>query len=60
MAVRPGDRIELIYTNDPFTSLLSGAQGTVLFVDDIGTIHVKWDNGSRLGLIPGEDEYRLL
>lgn len=60
MTVRPGDRIELIYTNDPFTSLSPGTQGTVLFIDDIGTIHVRWDNGSRLGLIPGEDEYRLL
>ena len=60
MAVKPGDRIELIYTSDPFTSLSPGAQGTVLFVDDIGTIHVRWDNGSRLGLVPGEDQYRLL
>lgn len=32
-----------------------GTQGTVLFVDDIGTIHPSWDNGSSLGVALGED-----
>lgn len=32
-----------------------GTKGTVLFVDDIGTIHVDWDNGSSLGVVYGED-----
>lgn len=32
-----------------------GTQGTVLFVDDIGTIHVKWDTGGSLGIAYGED-----
>jgi len=32
-----------------------GTKGTVTHVDDIGTIHMKWDNGRGLGLIPGED-----
>lgn len=35
----------------------SGTEGTVHYVDDIGTIHVEWDNGSFLGLIYGEDEF---
>jgi hypothetical protein len=35
-------------------------QGTVDFVDDTGTIHVDWDNGSTLGLVPGEDQYRFV
>ena len=52
-----GDRIRLLYTNDEFTNLESGAQGTIRFIDDLGTIHIKWDNGSRLGLIPGIDKY---
>jgi hypothetical protein len=26
----------------------------------IGTIHVKWDNGSMLGLVPNEDIYEIL
>lgn len=52
-----GDRVRLLYTNDQFSNLESGAQGTVRFIDDLGTIHIKWDNGSRLGLIPGIDKY---
>lgn len=38
----------------------SGTKGTVLFVDDIGTIHVKWDNGSTLGLIYEEDSFVII
>lgn len=38
----------------------SGLQGTVEFVDDIGQIHVKWDNGSNLALVPEEDSFRKL
>ncbi len=37
-----------------------GTKGTVRLVDDQGTIHVEWDSGSHLGLIPGEDEYKIL
>ena len=55
-----GKRIELISTTDPSTYLKPGDQGTVDFVDDMGTIHVSWDNGSHLGLVPGEDQYKLL
>ena len=28
----------------------SGTIGEVIFVDDIGQIHVKWENGSSLAL----------
>ncbi|WP_407399238.1 DUF4314 domain-containing protein [Anaerovibrio sp.] len=34
-----------------------GTRGTVLGVDDIGSIMVSWDNGSGLNLAYGEDEY---
>lgn len=33
-----------------------GTQGTVMFVDAIGTIHVNWDTGSSLGVAFGEDQ----
>ena len=29
-------------------------------VDDIGTVHCNFDNGRRLGLIDGEDDFRAL
>lgn len=37
-----------------------GTKGTVTHVDDIGTIHMRWDNGRGLGLIPGEDNFKVL
>ena len=55
-----GKRIELISTSDPYTTLKPGDGGTVDFVDDIGTIHISWDNGSKLGLVPGEDRFKIL
>lgn len=46
-----GRRIRLDYTSDPYTSLKSGDEGTIDHIDDIGTVFVKWDNGSNLGLV---------
>lgn len=46
--------------DDPYTKLLAGDEGTISFVDDLGTLHVRWDSGSTLGLIPGEDRYTIL
>ena len=37
-----------------------GCLGTVRLVDDIGTIHVAWDNGSSLGIVYGVDEIEIL
>ena len=54
-----GDRIQLEHTNDPYTDLVAGDQGTVDHVDDIGTVFVKWDNGSKLGLVPGIDRWLM-
>lgn len=34
-----------------------GTKGTVYYVDDMGQIGVKWDTGSSLSLIPGEDSF---
>lgn len=32
-----------------------GTIGTVVNVDDTGTIHTSWQNGSSLGVVYGED-----
>ena len=56
-----GTRVELIKMNDPFNSnLYPGVQGTVVVVDDIGTIHVQWDCGSSLGVVYGEDRCKVI
>lgn len=56
----PGTRVELIRMDDPYAALKPGGQGTVSFVDDIGTIHIKWDCGSSLGAAYGKDVIRRL
>ena len=56
-----GARVELIKMNDPYnTTLFPGEKGTVVSVDDMGTIHVAWDCGSSLGVVYGEDACTLL
>ena len=55
-----GTRIELLSMYDPFAPIDSGEKGTVRCVDDMGTIHMQWDNGRTLGLIYGEDSFRKI
>lgn len=45
----PGMRVKLVYMDDA-QAPAPGTMGTVMCVDDIGTIHVNWDNGSSLGV----------
>ncbi|MBQ7932088.1 MAG: DUF4314 domain-containing protein [Clostridia bacterium] len=54
-----GCRVELIRMDDPQAPPI-GTKGTVTHVDDIGTIHVAWDNGSRLGVAYDADSCRKL
>lgn len=56
-----GTRVELVSMNDPYNRKLKPRdQGTVDFVDDMGTIFVDWDCGSGLGVAYGEDRIRKL
>jgi len=55
-----GCRVELVSMNDPYSRLKPGDQGEVVMVDDIGTVHVRWDCGSSLGVAYGEDQIKRL
>lgn len=55
-----GTRIELIFMGDDPRPIAPGTKGTVRCVDDMGTVHCNFDNGRRLGLIPGEDAFRII
>lgn len=46
-----GRRVSLVKCNDEFVTLAPGSEGTVTMVDDLGTLHVKWDSGQVLGLV---------
>lgn len=54
-----GTRLELISMED-LQAVPPGTRGTVQFVDDIGSIHMNWDNGRTLALVPKEDSFRKL
>lgn len=54
-----GTRVALLDMDDP-QAPPSGTCGTVYGVDDIGSILVKWDNGSTLNLIYKQDSFRKL
>ena len=53
-------RVRLVQCSDPYTRLRPGTLGTVSFVDDTGTVHVDWDSGEKIGLIPGEDQWDVV
>ena len=54
-----GTKIRLIEMDDS-QAPPAGTVGTVKCVDDMGTIHVRWETGSNLGLIPEEDRFELI
>lgn len=54
-----GTAVELIYMDDP-QAPAPGTRGIINHVDDIGNIHVSWETGSSLALIPGEDQFKII
>lgn len=49
-----GSRVRLIaFAEDEGwrETLPAGTEGTVRYVDSLGTVHIDWDNGSRLGAL---------
>jgi Domain of unknown function (DUF4314) len=60
MAVKIGDRVRVELCTDPYSPVERGTEGTVTLVDAMGTVHVDWDNGRTLGLVPGEDLFTIL
>lgn len=56
--LRPGERVEISRTIDPFTRLRPGDRGT-LATDGPGMAHGAWDSGSRLAMVlRGHDVFR--
>ena len=56
-----GKRVRFLRSSDPYTKLVYGDEGVVMSVDDLGTVHIAWDNGSTLGMITEEgDRFQLV
>ena len=50
-----GSKVRLLHMRDPYTTIPPGTIGVVSGVDDAGTVHTIWSNGSTLGAVFGED-----
>ena len=55
-----GRTIRLVRCEDPHTRLRPGVTGVVTVVDGAGTLHALWEDGHRLGLIPGIDAWEVV
>ena len=54
-----GSRIQLKEMGNDLNPILPGSMGTLKAIDDLGTFHVKWDNGRELGVVIGEDRFTV-
>lgn len=54
-----GCRVELTHMDDEQAPPI-GTKGTVIGVDDTASVMVRWDNGSGLNVVYGEDYCRKL
>lgn len=54
-----GTTLRLIHMED-VRPVPPGTLGVVEYIDDAGQIHVRWDNGSSLALIPLVDDFRIV
>lgn len=55
-----GTRVQLDKMGDDPRPVPAGTKGTVVAVDDIGTLHVEFDNGRSLGICPEVDKFHKI
>ena len=56
---KSGMCVQLDYMDDIHAPAV-GTKGIIYYVDDAGQIHVNWENGSALALIPQEDNFHIV
>ena len=52
-----GTRVELVQMDNP-QAPPTGTKGTIIGVDDTGSLLMRWDNGCRLNVVYEEDVVR--
>lgn len=55
-----GTRVQLDSMGDDPCPVTFETKGTVVAVDDIGTVHVNFDNGRSLGICPEVDSFHKI
>ena len=56
---KSGMGVQLDYMDD-IHAPAAGTKGIIDYVDDTGQIHVNWENGSELALVPQEDSFHIV
>ncbi len=60
-AMYVGRRIKFLAHDSPDPRPLEyGQMGTCTSIDDVGTLHMAWDNGRSLGLVLGADTFAVI
>lgn len=55
-----GAVVRLIHMEDYIHPVPDGTIGVVDYVDDAGQIHMRWETGSGLALVPDVDEFKRI
>ena len=55
-----GTKLQMITMRNEKYPIPPGTVGEVTHIDDLGSIHMKWQNGSSLALIPEVDSFKVL
>lgn len=55
-----GTKIKVLKTMDDIHPIEAGTTGEVDYVDDIGSIHMIWENGSTLALVEEVDTFEVV
>ena len=55
-----GTKLQLISMQNEKYPVLPGTVGEVTHIDDAGSIHMRWENGSSLALIPEIDSFQTV
>ena len=62
--ITKGSRVKLIWTDDHYTNLRTGEEGTVtdisLTPDGVKQYWIDWDNNSKLALLEGIDQFEVI
>lgn len=55
-----GTKLQLLSMRNETYPVLPGTVGEVTHIDDAGSIHMRWENGSSLALIPEIDSFQIV
>ena len=55
-----GTKLKLIAMKYPQPTVPSGAVGEVVYIDNIGTLKIQWDNGRTFGIVVTDDKFEVM